>query len=169
MKAVAAGAITLRAGEITELAVAMTELAEDLHTESGLWRAVEGHNHATFGTPLPLVYRVGDPTLDPFDVRRFQFFLYSVWHISNADRLVSPPRTAVSWPSRARPEAFFSAAFAAQPRKSSVTALLVASNTRGWEIKRLNPYDACWHGNLRGRVGAEVRRLGLWPMLRRVA
>ena len=105
MKAVAAGAITLRAGEITELAVAMTELAEDLHTESGLWRAVEGHNHATFGTPLPLVYRVVDPTLDPFDVRRFQFFLYSVWRISNRTGS-SRPRTAVSWPLRARPRRF---------------------------------------------------------------
>jgi hypothetical protein len=25
-------------------------------------------------------------------------------------------------------------------------------------VSALNPYDACWHGNLRGRVGAAVRR-----------
>lgn len=135
VKEVDAEAITLRTGEMAELAVAMTELAEDLHTNSGLWCALETHNRATFGTPLPLIWRAGDSLLAPFDARRFQFFLHSVWRHFKSDRIVSPGHRGFVAIAR-QAEAFFSAAFVALPRASSVTAFLGTANTRGWEVKR---------------------------------
>ncbi len=132
---VGAEAITLRADEIAELAVAMTELAEDCHADHGLWRALEKINHAAFGTPLPLIWRTGESPLAPFDSRRFQFFLYSVWRHFKPDRIVSPAHRGFVAIARGA-EAFFSAAFAALPRTSSVAAFLGSANTRGWEIKR---------------------------------
>lgn len=85
-----AEALALEAGDVAELAVAMTELAEDLHSNSGLWRALETGNRALFGPPLPLIWRTGDPPLTPFDARRFQFFLYSIWSHFKPNRNTSP-------------------------------------------------------------------------------
>ena len=130
-----AEALTLNADEVGELAVAMSELAEDLHTDSGLWRGLEAGNRTLFGTPLPLLWRTGDPPLTPFDARRFQFFLHSVWRHFKPDCIVSPRhRGFVAVASRA--EAFFSEAFAGRLRASSVAAFLGTANARGWEVKR---------------------------------
>jgi len=121
--------------EIDDLAVAMTELAEDLHADNGLWRAIETTNRSRFGTPLPLISRGSDAPLAPFDARRFQFFLQTVWCRFKPDRIVSPAhRGLVAVAQRAA--AFFSAAFALVPRESPIAGFLGATNPRGWDVKR---------------------------------
>ena len=130
-----AEALALETGEVAELAVAMTELAEDLHSNSGLWRALETGNHALFGTPLPLIWRAGNPALATFDARRFQFFLHSVWWHFKPDCIMSVAhRGFVAVASRAG--MFFTEAFAGRFRASSVAAFLGTANRRGWEVKR---------------------------------
>jgi hypothetical protein len=132
---VAAEAVKLDPGQLDELAVLMTELAEDLHTDSGFWRELETAHRALFDTPLPLIWRTGDAALAPFDARRFQFFLHTVWRHFKSDRIMSPRhRGFVAVSSRA--EAFFAKAFAGHARASSIAAFLGTANTRGWEVKR---------------------------------
>ncbi len=130
-----AEALALNATQVTDLALAMTELADDLRSDHSLWCEVEAGNRALFGTPLPLVWRTGDPALSPFDARRFRFFLYSVWQLFKADYNVSPAhRGFVAGANLA--ESFFSDAFAGGSGASSVAAFLGTANTRGWEVKR---------------------------------
>lgn len=59
-------------GKLDQLALAAVEMAEDLHADLGLWRALEQHQQAELGVPLPLVMRPADPPLEPFDERRDQ-------------------------------------------------------------------------------------------------
>ena len=95
---------TLLLGEdaIDDLTIALTELAEDLHSDAGIWRSLEAYNREFFGVPLPLLCKPSDSALKPFDVRRFQFFLYSVWR--HFVRIASFPLSiAVSSPSRGSP------------------------------------------------------------------
>ncbi|MBI4624786.1 MAG: hypothetical protein HY736_16410, partial [Verrucomicrobia bacterium] len=130
-----AEALALGADELAELAVAMCELAEDLHTDGGLWRGLEAGNRVLFDTPLPLLWRTGDSPLAPFDARRFQFFLHSVWRHFKPDRIMSPMHpgfVAVA----CRAGTFFAGAFAGRSRASSVTAFLGTANVRGWDVKR---------------------------------
>lgn len=132
---IGAEAMALADADVDDLAVAMTELAEDLHTDSGLWRGLETGNTALFGTPLPLIWRKGDPPLGLLDARRFQFFLHTLWRHFKPDRIVSHShRGFVAIASRA--EAFFAEAFAGCSRASSVAAFLGTANERGWAVKR---------------------------------
>lgn len=119
-----------------ELAVLMTELADDLHGNSGLWRAVESANQTLFGTPLPGLWRTGDPALERFDVRRFQFFLDGIWPLLQPATIVGlHDRRFVALAVEA--EAFFGRALAAPPTETgSVAALLDSAQRRGWEVKR---------------------------------
>jgi hypothetical protein len=130
-----AEALALHADQVTALALAMTELAEDLQSDNGLWRELEAGNRALFGTPLPLVWRTGDPALAPFDARRFQFFLYTLWRHFKPDRNMSPAHRGFAAVAN-RAAAFFSGAFAGRSRASSVAAFLGTANARGWEVKR---------------------------------
>jgi hypothetical protein len=116
--------------EIDDLAVAITELAEDLHTDNGLWRAVETTNRALFGTPLPSVSRAGDAPPASFDAQRFQFFLQTLWRHFKPDRIVSPAHHGLVAVAQ-RAATFFPAAFATVPRESSIADFLGATNTRG--------------------------------------
>lgn len=130
-----AEALALTADQTNALALALTELAEDLQSDNGLWRELETGNRTLFGTPLPLIWRPGDPALAPFDARRFQFFLSSIWRLFKRDRNMSPAHpgfVAVA----GHAAAFFSAAFAARSRASSVAAFLGSANPRGWDVKR---------------------------------
>jgi hypothetical protein len=130
-----AEALALNPDQVTDLALAMTELAEDLQSDNGLWRELEASNRSLFGTPLPLVWRTGDPALAPFDARRFQFFLYTIWRHFKPDRNMSPAHRGFAAVAN-RAAAFFSGAFAGRSRASSVAAFLGTANTRGWQVKR---------------------------------
>lgn len=130
-----APAIDLDRDEVDVLAVAVTELAEDLHADAGLWRCLEAYHGEFFGVPLPLLCQPEDTPLETFDARRFQFFLYSVWQHFHPDHIVSPNhRGFVALADHA--SAYFGAAFARLPRHSPTRRFLATSNTRGWEVKR---------------------------------
>jgi hypothetical protein len=117
------------------LAVAVTELAEDLHADGGLWRCLETYHVEFFGVPLPLLCRPGDTPLATFDSRRFQFFFYSLWRHFQPDDIISPcHRGLVALADHA--SAYFSAAFAKLPRRSPARTFLASSNKLGWEVKR---------------------------------
>jgi hypothetical protein len=120
---------------IDDLTIALTELAEDLHSDAGLWRSLEAYNREFFGVPLPLLCKPSDSALKTFGVRRFQFFLYSVWRHFRSDQIVSPGHRGFLTIARFASE-YFAQAFAEQPRRSAVATFLAKSNRRGWEVKR---------------------------------
>jgi hypothetical protein len=75
----------------SDVADLLVEWAEDVHNEIGLWRTVETHQRRWFGTPLPLIVNAS-PEVEPrdFDLRRIQFFLWSLWPCFNPERVLSP-------------------------------------------------------------------------------
>ncbi len=119
-----------------ELALAMTEMADDLHADSGVWRSLESCNLALFRTPLPGLWRAGDTALARFDARRFQFFLDAVWRHFQPEALVSPRhRGFVALAAEA--ETFFSAQLGGSATgQNSVTTFLDSDHGRGWDVKR---------------------------------
>jgi hypothetical protein len=65
-----------------EFALSIAQMAADLHNGGFLWSIIEKRNRELFGTPLPFFYKEGDaplPSFENLDVRRFQFFIYSVF------------------------------------------------------------------------------------------
>ncbi|HEY9247657.1 MAG TPA: hypothetical protein VIO38_00920, partial [Rariglobus sp.] len=118
-----------------ELALAMTELADDLHADSGLWRSLESCNTALFRTPLPGLWRPVDPPLTHLDARRFHFFLDGVWRHFQPDAIVSPRhRGFASIADEAA--AFFSTHLVAPSASNSVAGLFDSDHSRGWDVKR---------------------------------
>ena len=74
----------------SDVAVLLVEWAEDVHNDIGLRRAVETHQRQCFGTPLPLIVTASpEVELHGFDLRRIQFFLWSLWPCFNPERVLS--------------------------------------------------------------------------------
>jgi len=126
---------SLEAAEIDELAVALTELAEDLHCDTGLWRSLEAYHLEFFGVFLPFLGKIDEPMPETFDVRRFQFFLFSVWRHFHPEQVISPKHEGLRVLAQLAGR-YFTEAFSAHPRQSSVVAFLSGANRRGWEVKR---------------------------------
>lgn len=118
-----------------ELALAMTEMADDLHADSGIWRALESSNLALFRTPLPGVWEPADPPLTRLDARRFHFFLDGVWRHFQPDAIVSPRHRGFASVA-AEAAAFFSTHLVAPPASNSVAGLFDSDHQRGWDVKR---------------------------------
>ena len=135
LEGIESDAFLLDEDELDELAIALTELAEDLHADAGLWRSLEAYHQDFFGVSLPLLCKPGDPAFETFDARRFQFFLYSVWRHFRPDHIVSPEHRGFQAVARFASK-YFSQAFAAQPQWSAVADFLAKPNRRGWEVKR---------------------------------
>ena len=135
LEGIESDAFLLDEDELDELAIALTELAEDLHADAGLWRSLEAYHQDFFGVSLPLLCKPGDPAFETFDARRFQFFLYSVWRHFLPDHIVSPEHRGFQAVARFASK-YFSQAFAAQPQRSAVVDFLAKPNRRGWEVKR---------------------------------
>lgn len=125
----------LEYGGMDELAVALTELAEDLHCDTGLWRSLEAYHREFFGVSLPLLDKPGDPEPEEFDIRRFQFFLFSVWRHFQPEQIISPNYIGFRKIAQLA-GGYFAKAFSTLPRRSVVTSFLSGSNRRGWEVKR---------------------------------
>ncbi|MCS6245552.1 MAG: hypothetical protein H2172_17095 [Opitutus sp.] len=121
--------------QLSELALAMTEMADDLHADSGLWWSLESCNTTLFGTPLPGLFRPADSSLIRFDARRFQFFLEGVWRHFQPDAIVSPRHLGFLRISQAA-ETFFTSRLSDRVGSSSVASLLDSSHERGWELKQ---------------------------------
>lgn len=121
--------------ELEEWAIALTELAEDLHADIGIWRSLEAYHQEFFGVALPLLCQPGEAALETFDFRRFQFFLYGIWWCFRPDHILSPEHPGFRATARFASE-YFSKAFAALPRRSPVSDFLAEPNRRGWDVKR---------------------------------
>lgn len=121
--------------EVDELELLMTELAEDLHTDAGLWRTFEEANLRLFASPLPLLWRPGDAPLARFDARRFQAFLHGVWRHLQPDAMVAMRHRGFERIAEAA-ATFFAEAWAGEPPRSPVAVFLDAEHRRGWDVKR---------------------------------
>jgi len=120
----------------SDVAALLVEWAEDIHNDIGLWRTVETHQRQCFGTPLPLIVDAA-PEVEPrdFDLRRIQFFLWSMWPCFNPERVLSPTHEDLKRLAEAASR-LLAERFARVPRDSGVTRFLAGPNDYGWEIKR---------------------------------
>jgi hypothetical protein len=120
----------------SDVAVLLVEWAEDVHNDIGLWRTVEAHQRRCFGTPLPLIVNAS-PEVQPFDfdLRRLQFFLWSLWPCLNPERMLSPAHGDLKRLAEAASR-LLAERFAHVPRDSGVTRFLAKPNEHGWDIKR---------------------------------
>jgi hypothetical protein len=120
----------------SDVAVLLVEWAEDVHNDIGLWRTVETHQRQCFGTPLPLIVTASpEVELHGFDLRRIQFFLWSLWPCFNPERVLSPAHADLKRLAEAASR-LLAERFARLPRDSGVTRFLASPNDYGWDIKR---------------------------------
>jgi hypothetical protein len=128
-------ACKLDAAALDELAVALIEFAEDVHTDAGLWRALESYQGELFGTPLPLFLKPGEALAGRFDPQRIRYFLHIFWRQLQPEYLLAPDHRDLAELAETA-SAFLSASFRGLPKDSSVTRFLRTPNRRGWEVKR---------------------------------
>jgi hypothetical protein len=120
----------------TDVSALLVEWAEDVHNDIGLWRTVETHQRQYFGTPLPLIVDASpEVELHGFDVRRIQFFLWSLWPCFNPERVFSPTHQDLKRLAEAASR-FLTERFSRLPRDSGVKRFLASPNEYGWDIKR---------------------------------
>ncbi|MDD2710842.1 MAG: DUF3843 family protein [Verrucomicrobiae bacterium] len=120
---------------LDQLALATVEMAEDLHTDTGLWRSLEQYQQVEFGVPLPLVMRSPNPLLELFDERRFLFFFHTLWRHWLPDLIVAPKHRDLEMLTRNTRE-FLENEFENLPKDSGIRAFLATSNAFGWEVKK---------------------------------
>lgn len=125
----------LQAGEIDELALAMTELADDLHADGPLWRSLETYHREFYRVPLPLVCKPGDAPPAGFDERRFRFFLHT-WLWDLRPEVIIPADHGCLTKIAGVAGAYFAENFAHNPVKSSVSVFLSLQDDFGWDVKR---------------------------------
>lgn len=106
------------------LAVWLVEMAEDLHNDIGIWRAVEQANLERYQTPLPFLVTPGEAPPSGFDARRFQYYLYVTLH--QALCLPIQPRSAVLQVVAEAVSQYCREKFALVPRDSGVKQYLSA-------------------------------------------
>ena len=128
-------ACQLDAAKLDELAIALIEFAEDIHTDAGLWLALESYQSKLFGTPLPLFLKPGEPLAGRFDPRRVRYFLYILWRQLQPEYLLSPDHRDLMELAETV-SGFLSASFHRLPKDSCVTRFLRTPNPRGWDVKR---------------------------------
>jgi hypothetical protein len=119
-----------------EVAVLLTEWAEDIHNDIGLWRTVEAHQRQCFGTPLPLLEGPAQENdLRSFDPRRLQFLLWTLWPCLKPEVMISPAHEDVKRLAEAASR-WLAERFVGVPQDSGVKRFLAAPNEYGWDIKR---------------------------------
>lgn len=119
---------------LSEAAVILVELGEDLHANAGLWRSLENTNRELFGTPLPLVADPAVP-LNGFDPRRVQHLLWTLWLQMNPENCPSPAHPILLLLADAA-SGLLEERFRRMPPDSGVKTFLAGSSRFGWEIKR---------------------------------
>ena len=121
---------------LSELATLLVEFGEDLHTDAGLWRSLEGYHREFFGTPLPLAADTGPAVpLTRFDPRRIQHLVWTLWTERDPEDCPSPTHPNLLQLAGAA-GAFLGERFARLPTDSGVRTFLTGPSRFGWEIKR---------------------------------
>lgn len=130
-------ALALEDTALDEVAVQITELAEDLHNDLGIWRSLENSNREIFGTPLPFFTEPGDSTaeLATFDERRIGYFLWNIYPLHFEGLLLSPTHHDLRTLAKVLSD-FLPARLGPLPRDSSIAKFLAESNEFGWDVKR---------------------------------
>jgi len=118
------------------LAAMLTEFAEDLHCEIGIWRSLERSNTEFFGTPLPFRFEPGTAfPQDAISPTRLQHFLWVIYPQFIPDLLLRPDHTDLVRLAQVAAEVL-QEQFADLPKHSGVKHFLQAPNKYGWEVKR---------------------------------
>ncbi len=118
------------------LAAILTEFAEDLHCEIGIWQNLERANTEFFGTPLP--FQIEPRTAFPqaaISTTRLLHFLWVVYPQFIPDLLLSPIHTDLVRVGQAAAEVL-QEKFANLPKDSGIKHFLQTPNKYGWEVKR---------------------------------
>ena len=122
------------------LAIALTEFAEDVHCDLGLWRGLETCNEQIFGTPLPFFVEEGDAVaVTAFDPRRVQFLLWKLLPIYKEDEhselILGPHHQDLRQLAEAISR-YLTEHFAKMPQDSGISQFLDTTNTHAGDIKR---------------------------------
>jgi len=121
---------------LKDLAAMLTEFAEDIHCEIGIWRSLERSNTEFFGTPLPFSFE--QRTLFPQEAispTRLQHFLWVIYPQFIPDLILCPDHADLVRLAHVAAEVL-QEQFADLPKDSGVKQFLDAPNKYGWEVKR---------------------------------
>jgi hypothetical protein len=123
-------------GQLSELAIMLTEFGEDTWCEVGMWKALEAHNLRHFGNPLPFSKPENVEHSDfPFDEYRLSHFLWNAIIILRGEEYFSPHHPGLL-PLAKRLARFMEKQFTSFPMQSSVKKFLSTPNTSGSIVKQ---------------------------------
>lgn len=121
---------------LQQTAIMITEFAEDVWWDIGMWRALEQFNQETFGNPLPFSKPETTKLSDsPFDKYRLRHLLWNIFLILAEGDVISPHHTDLS-PLAEKIAKFLDKEFVGIPKQSSVQKFLSSPNKTGIEVKR---------------------------------
>ncbi len=114
----------------------LTEFAEDLHCEIGIWRSLERSNTEFFGTPLPFPFEPGAGFPQAaISLTRLVHFLWVIYPQFLPDLLLRPDHTDLVRMAQVAAEVL-QEKVANLPKDSGIKHFLQIPNKYGWEVKR---------------------------------
>jgi hypothetical protein len=129
--------LRLKNRTVHDLAELLTEFAEDLHNQTGIWAAYENHNMRCFGTPLPITLERNQTLTSPpgIDAERVHHFLWSLYPELLTGTPLDPGDQDLNRISRVVTDSL-DRAFRKAPRSSGIKTFLGQPNDYGWDVKR---------------------------------
>lgn len=119
------------------LAEILTEFAEDLHNDIGMWSAYESHNMRCFGTPLPITFKCDQTEVlaAGIDVNRVHHFLWCLYPQMLPGAIIAPRNPDLVRLACAVTDSLIRS-FQKVPASSGVKAFVSQPNDFGWDVKR---------------------------------
>ena len=118
------------------VAALLIELAEDLHCDVGIWRALERSHTELFGTELPFQSETtAAPSRDAICPARIQHFLWVLYPQVIPGLVLPPDQPDLVRLAQVAAEAL-QKQFAGLPQDSAVKHFVATPNKYGWDVKR---------------------------------
>lgn len=126
--------LRLDAAQMEALAHMLVEMAEDLHNDIGLWRALEQYNREFFGVPLPLTGSSALADETPSLMERIAHFLWIFYAELDPDLIIPPTHPGLRGLAESAAN-FLEARLSGLPQDSGIKRFLSTPNREGWEVK----------------------------------
>ncbi|MCL2878260.1 MAG: DUF3843 family protein [Acidobacteria bacterium] len=127
--------LRLSVSDRTRLAEILVDFTFDLHTESGIWSALEKYNTNLFDTPLPLIHPAGKDLPQGLCRERVHFLLWNFYPQFNPGDWYSPQHADLQIAAEGITD-WLVKQLPMLPKISPLKKFLADHNDFGWEIKK---------------------------------
>lgn len=120
---------------LAALSVLLSEFAEDLHNDIGIWRTYEDWNRQWFGVCLPITEGGDNATAAAITSDRVRHLLWVLFTELNPDLTLAPTHADLAHVAEVVADVL-AQRMAPIPRDSGVKLFMATTNEHGWDIKR---------------------------------